>query len=323
MISCSLVDLLKNQAPDAELRSAIIELTPESFNQSDFNTLVDAMRSLLDPSFAELSEIGMNGIDCCGTGGSGIARFNTSTTVAYILAACGEPVVKFGNRAASGKSGSSDVLEKLGIPLVINPRDAADLLKEGKLLFLFAPQAYPILARLGPIRKSLGVTTALNFIGPLLNPTNPSYRLMGVSNPKMAKLITGYLASDPHTQRAAIVTSDCGLDEVCSGCTTDVSIVEAGAVRHLRLDPLADGVCQSNLTEVFDATNNAQRMRDLFKYASADKNITAIVAANAGLSLHLMNRAENIAEGIAISLRALQDGKVQTKLEEIERLYAK
>ncbi len=163
----------------------------------------------------ELRELGEGAIDCCGTGGSGIRKFNLSTTIAFILAACELPVVKFANRSATGSSGSVDFLESLGIATRLSPQAYERVLSKTNLLFLNAQDVYPQMRELAPLRKKIGRPTIFNYIGPLLNPVKPSFRLLGVSNLGMFEVIARYLSTyEPRLTRCLLVHSQSGLDEL-------------------------------------------------------------------------------------------------------------
>ena len=162
----------------------------------------------------ELSTLGEGAMDCCGTGGSGKQKFNTSTTSAFIIAAAGVKVTKFGNRSATGKSGSVDFLERIGIPANLSPFKSRSILDHCGLLFLNAREVFPALKDLGEIRKKLGKPTLLNYMGPLLNPCDPTYRLIGSSNSIMLHTMAEYLISNTSTRKALLVSSSENLDEL-------------------------------------------------------------------------------------------------------------
>ncbi|MBX9690829.1 MAG: hypothetical protein K2Z81_00485, partial [Cyanobacteria bacterium] len=164
---------------------------------------------------SELKNMGEGAIDCCGTGGSGINKFNVSTTVAFVLAADGLPVIKFANRSASGKSGSVDFLEALGVATSVPASTYERILAKTNLLFLNAQDVYPQMRSLAPLRRKIGKPTIFNYIGPLLNPTKPSFRLLGVSNLNMLEVMARYLSAyEPRLKRALLVHSQSGLDEL-------------------------------------------------------------------------------------------------------------
>ncbi len=170
-------------------------------------------------------------LDTCGTGGDGLSSVNLSTAAAIVIAACGVPVVKHGNRAASGNSGSSDVLAALGVAADPEPAVLAACLGELNIAFLFAPRFHPGLVRLAPIRRQLPFRTLFNLVGPLCNPASPAFQLVGSTDEGRTRLLAAVLARMPHVRRAAVVTGSDGLDEVTLAGPTHALIVEAGAFR--------------------------------------------------------------------------------------------
>ena len=213
-------NLLLPETSKADKLAILAELAePEALHEETLEKLIGAVRASMPEESAHFRQsinfvVGAKLIDCCGTGGSGLSHFNTSTTVAFILAAAGLHVAKFGNRAASSQSGSFDLLHALGVGEPLSMPALADLLQEVNLAFLFAPQFYPQLAPLAPLRKELGRKTIFNYIGPLLNPTDPPYRLLGVPNSQAQALVAAHLASRAGTRQAFVVSADSGLDEI-------------------------------------------------------------------------------------------------------------
>lgn len=171
-------------------------------------------------------------LDTCGTGGDGAGTVNISTAAAIVVAACGVPVVKHGNRAATGISGSSDVLSVLGVSTNPGPDLSRRCLSELGIAFLFAPTFHPGLVRLAPVRRQLPFRTILNLVGPLCNPCSPSHQLVGVPDEKQAELVVQVLSRQEHIQCAVVVTGCDGLDEVTLDGLTRVWAVEAGRVRR-------------------------------------------------------------------------------------------
>ena len=182
-------------------------------------------------------------LDTCGTGGDGAGTVNISTAAAIVVAACGVPVVKHGNRAATGLSGSSDVLAVLGVATDLGPALSRRCLAELGIAFLFAPRFHPGLVRLAPVRRQLPFRTIFNLVGPLCNPASPSHQLVGVPDENQAELVAQVLSRQEHIHRAVVVTGCDGLDEVTLDGPTQVWVVEAGrsaarglAARGLRVE---------------------------------------------------------------------------------------
>jgi anthranilate phosphoribosyltransferase len=215
--SAPFLRLLHGQLSSADAIALLSTLTPDQLTANRFGQLLATIQSQC--AVEAPLDLGPNVLDCCGTGGTGRPdTFNTSTAIAFVLAAGGVKVAKFGNRSATSASGSSDFLEALRIPLSLRVESLSAVFDETGLLFLFAPQFYPALAGLAPLRKQFsqqtGLPTAFNFMGPLLNPVRLDYRLLGVSNPQMASIMTETLSHDTQLQHAWVVQTESGDDEI-------------------------------------------------------------------------------------------------------------
>src|SRR5579884_1014308 len=182
--------------------------------------------------------------DTCGTGGDGQGTFNISTAAALILAACGQPVAKHGNRAASGRCGSADVLEALGVDVSLPPEGVARCIEEVGIGFLFAPAFHPATKFAALPRRELGVRTVFNLLGPLTNPARPRYQLLGVSSADLLDLIAESLLK-LGVEAALVVHSQDGTDEISIGAPTQVREVRDGCVRAYEITPEDFGVNRS------------------------------------------------------------------------------
>lgn len=327
-----LESLVAGKLSDKDAREILLRLQPDYVAFDEFAHLVHTLSESADERYLPLRNYAAQSMDCCGTGGSGLPRFNTSTAVAFVLAAAKVKIAKFGNRAASGRSGSFDVLEKLGIPVQSDASHAELLLDRCNLVFLFAPQVYPALARLAPVRKALGVKTVLNFVGPLLNPVHPTRRLVGVSDPAMKVNIANYLSCKTSTDFACVVRASCGLDEYCPGCGADVCTV--GSLRPTAIPGLpASGRdvahsksgenCPHQEMTGATAEENAKRMIAIFAGEDTDSPAYKLTCLNAALALVVAGRAENLEDGKASVQALLRTGAVQKQLEKVKEHYAK
>ncbi|MDH7497277.1 MAG: anthranilate phosphoribosyltransferase, partial [Syntrophomonadaceae bacterium] len=188
-------------------------------------------RALLDEAVSCRDFEGL--LDTCGTGGDGLGTFNISTAAAIVCAACGVKVAKHGNRAATSRAGSADVLEALGVRVSLELDEARRALDEVGMSFLFAPAFHPAMKKFAPMRRSLGIATAFNFLGPLVNPFHPAYQVMGIADPRMMEPVAGALALLGR-QRALVVHAEHGMDEITHRGRTEVVEV-AGGERRRRL----------------------------------------------------------------------------------------
>ncbi|MBS1993275.1 MAG: anthranilate phosphoribosyltransferase [Cyanobacteria bacterium SZAS LIN-2] len=297
-------------------------------NQQTFHDVTRAVAECLAPEARGLfgaGETANSYVDCCGTGGSGISHFNTSTTVAFVLAAAGLKTVKFGNRAASGRSGSFDLLDHLGIGAALPLPALPQILADCDLTFLFAPQFYPALAALAPLRKTLARPTVLNYIGPLLNPAQPSYRLIGVPRRDAQILVAMALQTNPLLKRALVVNAHSGLDELDGQCaSTTIRIAAGREVQYEVLEAQADCGSAGKLEAALTVEDNARIFEQLLSgELGRDNYYHALVTLNAGAALHTAGHSESIQAGKEAAARLLADGSVQAKFKQYRELHAK
>ena len=202
---------IKRETHQQPIDNRLMELLQKPIQEIDLPFLRNAIEYLRLTVDHEISravfKLGSTAIDLAGTGGSGMSKFNNSTAAAFVVAAHGIDVVKFGNRSITGTSGSLDFLSALGCSREPKVTDMENVLNSTNLLFLSAPTCYPKLASIRGERKRIGKPTIFNFIGPLLNPVKPAYRLMGISNSYMHLLINQFIKTDGITKRAITVHS--------------------------------------------------------------------------------------------------------------------
>jgi anthranilate phosphoribosyltransferase len=180
-------------------------------------------------------------LDTCGTGGDGLGTFNISTGAALVAASCGVRVAKHGNRAVTGKVGSADVLEGLGVNIQLSPDQARDMLDKVGITFLFAPFYHPILKQVGRLRRDMGVATIFNFLGPLLNPCPLSYQIMGIADSGLQEAIAQTMIKLGR-KRALVIHAENGMDEVSPFCKTTVCKVEGQELSAEEIHPSALGI---------------------------------------------------------------------------------
>ena len=253
-------------------------------------------------------------LDTCGTGGDGAGTFNISTAVAVTAAACGIPVAKHGNRSASGKVGSADVLEALGVNIKAPPETSLKALEQVGICFLFAPGWHPALAALAPLRRSLGVRTVFNLLGPLVNPLKPAYQVLGVADAALLSSMAAALAQ-LGVRRAAVVHGHGGLDEAdLSGPSAVVHVVAKDSgppeIVEEEVDPLRLGLDPAPLTALAggDPAHNADLLRQVLQgHGSLAQR--QVVALNTGLALLTAERCASLEDGVAQALHVLASGK--------------
>ena len=255
-------------------------------------------------------------LDTCGTGGSGLNPFNTSTAVALICAAAGVYTAKHGNRAASSQSGSADVLQALGVNISTTDESFLQCISKTHFGFLFAPSHHPAARKVAPLRKKLGVRTIFNYLGPILNPAHANLQLLGVSNAQMQKVIADALLA-LGTKRAFVVRGEDGLDEITLNGRTLIYKIENGSVTSFEISPEEFGFKRYTYQELAGApaTEAAQMMRDIFAGANGPR--TDLVLFNAGAALYVAGVSNSIYEGITLVRELISSGKVSDLLLDV------
>ncbi len=253
-------------------------------------------------------------VDTCGTGGDGAGSFNISTTAAFAVAGAGVPVAKHGNRAASGRTGSVDVLEALGVVVDLPVEVAARILAEVGIALFFARRAHPAMRSVAPVRQELGLRTLMNCLGPLLNPVGVRYQLVGVYAPELVEplaLALGRLGAE----RALVVHGCDGLDEITTTGPTRAALWEAGELKSLRIEPARFGIPSpvAGALRGGAAPENARILRAVLEgEAGARRDAVAI---NAAAALWVAGAADDLADGLGLARESLDSGAALERLE--------
>ena len=256
-------------------------------------------------------------VDTCGTGGDGANTFNISTAVAFAAAACGAQVAKHGNRSARGRVGSADVLEALGIDLQRPLDQVVNALQTTGVTFLFAPGWHPGLGRIGPLRRSLGIRTVFNLLGPLVNPLTPEAQVLGVARndllDPMASALLGLGVG-----RAVVVHGHGGLDEASLSGSSELRVVEGGEIRSETLDPEALGLTLAPLSDLAggDPPTNAAILEAVLR-GQGTLAQQEVVSLNTALVLWVAGLAPSIQAGLAEAQEALATGAAWRKVEQL------
>lgn len=233
-------------------------------------------------------------IDTCGTGGDGTSTFNISTAVAFVTSTAGVKVAKHGNRSASGKTGSADVLEALGINLKASPQQAQAALEAVGITFLFAPDWHPTLKAIAPLRKTLKVRTVFNLLGPLINPLRPTGQVIGVNDSALIETFARVL-KEQGTKRAVVLHGREKLDEAGLGDKTDLAILSNQQIHSLTLDPRELGFATTAISDLKggDVEENAEILEAVLRGRGTQAQ-QDIVVLNSALALYV---GEAVAEG--------------------------
>ena len=271
-------EVMSGLATPAQLAAFVVALRIKGETPAEITGLADGMLS-----YCCRLHVAQRAVDVVGTGGDQAQTVNISTMAALVTAAAGAPVIKHGNRAASSQCGAADVLEALGVSIDLGPEQVARCLAEAGIGFCFAPAYHPAMRHAAAVRREIGIPTAFNFLGPLINPAQPGAALVGCADLRMAPVMAQVLADRGVT--ALVVRGDDGLDEITTTTTTSVWVVEGGAVRLDQLDPAALGVPQAGGEELRggDAAVNADAVRRLV--AGEPGPVRDAVLLNAGAAL--------------------------------------
>lgn len=264
---------------------------------------------------AERVSLDRPAIDIVGTGGDGANTFNISTTAAFVAAAAGMPVAKHGNRAASSRCGSADVLERLGANIALTGAQAAECFRQAGICFMFAPAYHKSMRHAAGPRKELGLRTIFNILGPLANPAAAQYQLLGVCDEQLVEPMARVLAALGVTAAMAVHGQD-GLDEISVSAPTTVCEARCGRLAGYILHPAQFGIALSNPGDVRggDAADNAKILLAVLQgEAGPRRDITLI---NAAAALYIAGKSGTLREGLALAAQAVDSGAAMRKLEQ-------
>jgi anthranilate phosphoribosyltransferase len=254
-------------------------------------------------------------VDIVGTGGDGSHTFNISTASMFVAAAAGAQVAKHGNRGVSSKSGSADVLEALGVNIMLTPAQVAECIGATGLGFMFAPNHHPAMKIVAPVRRELGVRTIFNILGPLTNPAGAPNILMGVFHPDLVGIQVRAMER-LGASHAVVVWGKDGMDEVSLGASTMVGELRDGRVSEYEIHPEDFGLTMvSNRgLRVADATESKDMVLEALSNTPGTPR--EIVVVNAGAALYAANVVESIAAGIDLARATIASGAARAKLEQ-------
>ena len=262
-------------------------------------------------------------VDTCGTGGGTVSTFNISTVAAFVAAGAGAVVPKHGNRSYTSRCGSADVLEALGLRIMLDASTAARVLNEARVVFLFAPNFHPAMKHVGAARRELGTPTLMNLVGPLANPASVRRQVVGVADPDRAGIVAEALAR-LGTEHALVVHGRVGMDEVSPHGITDVWEVKDGTVRRWEIDPERFRLGIKDVAELQggEPAANAERLERILGNGSADQPGLAAVLLNAGAAIYVAGIAGSLAEGIGRAREVVASGAARAALDRLRKATA-
>ena len=248
-------------------------------------------------------------VDTCGTGGDGANTFNISTAVAFVSAALGVKIAKHGNRSASGKVGSADVLENLGLPLKVSSEKVIEALNVFGITFLFAPSWHPSLVNLAPLRKSLGIRTIFNLLGPLVNPLRPTSQVLGVAKSNLLDPMSIALKG-MGLKKSVIVHGAGGLDEASLAGVNQFRFLDKDSIKSEIIHPSDLGLSETSNESLKgdDLQANSQILMSLLR-GEGNKYHKEVVALNTALVLWASGSEDNLSLGVQRSLDCLNSNK--------------
>ncbi len=267
-----------------------------------------------------LSEgIAAHAMDTCGTGGDGSGTFNVSTAAGIVAAATGAAVAKHGNRSATSRCGSADVLEALGARIDLGPEQVAHCVQEVGFGFMFAPAFHPAMKHVGPTRREIGIRTVFNILGPLTNPAHTHYQVLGVADGTLLRKM-GEVLLHLGCQHALIVHGEDGLDECSLSAPTHVCEVrQGGELREYTIVPEDVGLTSITDRQAFqggDPAHNAILLRELLS-SYTDTPAAHMLCLNAGAALLANEQVATLAEGVKVARATLREGKAKQKLADV------
>ena len=307
----ALEEILSGQVEDIALGAFLTALTSKGETSEEMTGFVDALISK-----AITFSLPEGALDIVGTGGDQLDSVNISTMASLCVAGTGVKVAKHGNRSASSSVGSADVLEGLGVNIAVDMAVVKECLAEANFGFMFAPVFHPMLGKIAPIRRALGFRTIFNVLGPLANPAQVNYSLIGVAPKEMLPKMTSVIASRSMTS-AALVTAEDGLDELSLSGASSVNFVEGSSIREERIDA-------SKILGVH-ATTDQLRGGDVLHNVAVVRNFLAgepgpifdASCANAALALMVAKRCDSLESGFELARESVLTGAAQRVLDRL------
>jgi anthranilate phosphoribosyltransferase len=301
--------VMRGEADPAQIAGLLVALRAKGETVDELVGAARAMRAHV----VEVRPARDDLVDTAGTGGDGAGTFNISTTAALVAAACGCAVAKHGNRAASSRSGSADVLEALGVPIALTPGQAARMIELYGFGYLHAPDHHPAMRHAGPVRRSLGVRTVFNLLGPLTNPAGARRQLIGVYAPQWVEPMGQALAA-LGCEHGMVVHGQPGIDELSPCGATTVATVRGGVVTVSELDARDLGIELCALSDL--AGGDPQRNAEIALAVLAGEEGPAAdaTALNAAAAIVVAGRAADLGEGLELAREALRSGAAMATL---------
>ncbi len=315
-------EILSGDVPEVETAALLAVLATRGEQAPEVAGFVDTMRAMATPvplTDEEREEL----VDTCGTGGGGPLTFNISSGAALVAAAAGAKVAKHGNRAVTSRCGSADVLEALGVPVMLSPELAVECLRATGFMFLFAPHYHPAMKAVGPLRRALGFRSIFNLCGPLTNPAGARAQVIGVLAPSRV-LLVGRTLAELGARRAFVVHGSDGIDELTTtGESVVARIVESETgeplLKAARITPEMAGLPRATLEQFTggDVATNASLLYDVITGISGARR--DIVLLNAAAALVAAGLADDLKKGVELGAEAIDSGQAAATLAKLRQ----
>jgi anthranilate phosphoribosyltransferase len=309
----AMAEIMGGRAEPAQIAAFIVALRAKGETVDEMTGMV---RAMYDEAITV--DIGPGVVDTAGTGGDGSGTFNISTAAAFIAAGAGARVAKHGNRAASSKAGSADVLEALGVPIDIGPEEIGTVVTEVGFGFFFAPHYHPAMRFAAPIRAQLGIPTVFNFLGPLANPARARRQAIGVADPRMAATMIGVLKR-LGSEMAFVFHGEDGLDEITTAGPTYIYRLRDGEITHAEFTPEDFGVPRADRADILggDAATNATIITTILEGEPGPRRDIALV--NAAPAIVAAGLAEGFADAMGLARDSIDSGAAARVLDGASR----
>lgn len=309
----AMTEVMEGRAEPSQVAAFVVALRMKGETVEEMTGLVEALRSAAVPVPLD-DRHGL--VDIVGTGGDRANTFNISTTAALIAAGAGAVVAKHGNRAASSRCGSADVLEGLGMAIDLGPEQMATLVTEERFGFFFAPRYHPAMRHAAPVRTSLGIPTVFNVLGPLANPAGARRYALGVADRQMAGRMIRVLAS-LGAESAFVVHGEDGLDEVTTSGPTYILRLKDGEITHAEFTPEDFGVERSRLSELTGGSvgENVEIIRRILDGERGPRRDAAVI--NAAVGIVAAGIAEGFAQGVDEAVESIDTGAAASVLDRV------
>lgn len=305
--------LFSGQMSEIELSGLLMAMKLRGEKSEEISGAAQSMRK-----FCSRIDLGTSDIfDTCGTGGDNSGSFNISSSTAIILSALGVPIAKHGNRSVSGKSGSTDFFENLGIPTNLTGADAVAYFNRHRFVYMAAPNYHPAMKFAVPVRKQLAVRTIFNYLGPLTNPAGTKKQAIGFFSPELLP-VYAETARSLAFDRCVIYSSLDGMDEVSPTADTVVYEIESESMERFTITPdkyIAE-IEASQIPSHLSAEENALFFIETVSSGKASP-LAKLLALNSALSLYAYDRNNSIDDSYSMALEAITDGKVNNKMKEL------